>query len=107
MAMPFSHRPLRLNTGELLDIHDGKGFKVICLEGAVWITQSNDPRDIVIEAKESFVLDKPGLALVCASAGPATVAVEAPQRRTAPVLPPYRWSMRSGARTLPPASAGL
>jgi hypothetical protein len=107
MATPVSHRPLRLNTGELLDIHDGEGSEVVCLEGAVWITQSNDRRDIVIEAGESFVLDKPGLALVCASAGPAAVAVEAPQRRTGPVLPPYRWSMRSGARSLPPASAGL
>jgi hypothetical protein len=107
MATPLSDRPLRLNPGELVNIHDGKGFEVVCLEGAVWITQSNDPRDIVIGATESFVLDKPGVALVCASAGPATVAVETPQRRTAPVLPPYRWSMRSAARALPPASAGL
>jgi hypothetical protein len=106
MATPLSHRTLRLKTGELLDIHDGEGFEVVCLEGAVWITQSNDPRDIVIKAGESFVLDKPGLALVCASAGLAAVAVDS-QRRSAPVLPPYRWSMRSAVRTLPPASAGL
>jgi hypothetical protein len=38
----------------------------------------------------TFVLDKPGLALVCAPGSPATVAVDAPQRRTMPVLPPYR-----------------
>ena len=107
MATPLSHRPLRLNTGELVNIHDGKGLEIVYLEGAVWITQSNDPRDIVIRATESFVLDKPGVALVCASAGPATVAVETTQWRTAPVLPPYRWSMRGVARTLPPASAGL
>jgi hypothetical protein len=107
MATPLSHRPFRLNTGELVNIQDGKGLEVVCREGAVWITQSNDPRDIVIRATESFVLDKPGLALVCASAGPAAVAVGVPQRRTAPMLPPYRWSMRSAGRTLPPASAGL
>jgi hypothetical protein len=105
--MPFSDRPLRLNTGQLLDIQDAEGFEVVCLEGAVWITQSNDSRDIVIEAGESFVLDKRGLALVCAPGGPATVVVQGPQRRTAPVLPPYRWSMRSAPPTLPPASAGL
>jgi hypothetical protein len=103
MATPLSHR---LKTGELLDIRDGEGFEILCLVGAVWITQSNDPRDIVIKAGESFVLDKPGLALVCASAGQATVAVD-PQRRTVPALPPYRWSMRNAACTLPPASAGL
>jgi acetyltransferase len=81
MATPLSHRPLRLNTGELVNIQDGKGLEVVCLEGAVWITQSNDPRDIVVGATESFMLDKPGLALVCAPAGPATVAIELPQRR--------------------------
>jgi hypothetical protein len=107
MPTSLSDRPLRLSTGQLLDLHDGEGLEIACLEGAVWITQSNDPRDIVIAAGESFVLDKPGLALVCASAGPATVAVEAPQRPTAPVLTPYRWSMRTAGRTLPPASAGL
>ncbi len=71
MTRHFADRPVRLNTGELLDINDGEGFTVECLEGAVWITQSNDPRDIVLNAGQSFVLDKPGLALVCAASGPA------------------------------------
>ena len=62
MTRQFVDRAVRLNTVE-------------CLEGAVWITQSNDPRDIVLKSGQSFVLDKPGLALVCAAAGPATVAV--------------------------------
>jgi len=77
MTTRFADEPVRLNTGELLDINDGEGFVIKCLEGALWITQSNDPRDIVLGAGESFVLDKPGLALVCAAAGPAMVAVEA------------------------------
>jgi len=75
MTRHFVDSSVRLNTGELLDINDGEGFAVECLEGAVWITQSNDPRDIVLSAGQSFVLDKPGLALVCATAGPAVVAV--------------------------------
>jgi hypothetical protein len=76
MTRHFADRSVRLNTGELLDINDGEGFTVECLEGAVWITQSNDPRDIVLNAGQSFVLDQQGLALVCAAAGPAMVAVE-------------------------------
>jgi hypothetical protein len=80
MARHFGDSAVRLNTGELLDIQDGEGFTVECLEGAVWITQSNDPRDIVLNAGQSFVLDKGGLALVCAAAGPATVAVAVPLR---------------------------
>jgi hypothetical protein len=75
MTRHFVDSSVRLNTGELLDIDDGEGITVECLEGAVWITQSNDPRDIVLKAGESFALDKPGLALVCAAAGPAMVAV--------------------------------
>lgn len=59
----------------LLDISDGQGLAVECIEGAVWITQSNDPRDIVINAGQTFLLDKQGLALVAAPAGRATVAV--------------------------------
>jgi hypothetical protein len=75
MTRRFVDSSIPLNTGELLDINDGEGLTVECLEGAVWITQSNDPRDVVLNAGESFVLDRPGLALVCAAAGPATVAV--------------------------------
>ena len=75
MTRQFVDRALRLNTGELLDINDGEGFTVECLVGDVWITQSNDPRVIVLTAGQSFTLDKRGLARVCASAGPAEVAV--------------------------------
>jgi hypothetical protein len=109
MTTRSADRPLRLNTGELLDINDGEGFTVACLEGAVWITQSNDPRDIVLSAGQSFVLDRAGLALVCAAAGPAAVAVEVPQPRVppAPPVPPYWWDMRNAARNLTGASAGL
>jgi hypothetical protein len=76
LKMRFSIRPLHLTAGELLSVSDGKGFTVTCLEGAVWITQSDDVRDIALAAGQAFVLDKPGIALVCASAGPATLAVE-------------------------------
>ena len=60
----------RLGTGKLIGIDHGEGSRVNCIEGALWITQSNDPRDVVIAQGESFVLDRPGLALVCAAAGP-------------------------------------
>jgi len=62
----------------LLDIRDGEGLAVTCVEGVVWITQSDDPRDIVVNAGRSFVLDRPGLALVAAPIGPATITVRRP-----------------------------
>jgi Protein of unknown function (DUF2917) len=98
------HLLQRLGTGKLIGIDHGEGSRVNCVEGALWITQSNDPRDIVIKGGESFVLDRPGLALVCAAAGPAVVAVDVP-RPQPPALPPYRWDMRNAARG--PTAAGL
>ena len=64
---------IRLKSGELLDIEDGEGVAVTCVDGAIWVTQAHDPRDVVLENGESFVLDRPGLALVSAPAGAAAV----------------------------------
>jgi hypothetical protein len=66
---------LQLKAREVINIHDGEGLTVACLDGLVWITQANDFEDIVIHDGESFVLDRPGLALVSAPVGPAHVAI--------------------------------
>lgn len=109
MTTHWPDRALRLTTGELLDIKDGLGLTVACLEGAVWITQQDDPRDIDLTAGQSCVLDRPGLALVCAAGGPSaiTVRARAPAAPRVPWLPPYRWTMRNAARPLPAATGGL
>ena len=62
----------------LLDIQDGEGLAVRCLDGVVWITQSDDTRDIIVEAGRFFVLDSPGLALVTAPIGPASIIIAQP-----------------------------
>jgi hypothetical protein len=95
MKTRFSIRPLRLNTGELFGVSDGEGFTVTCIEGSVWITQSDDGRDVVLIAGQAFVLDQPGLALVCAAAGPATLAIEG-----SPPLARYFSEIRNAARNL-------
>jgi hypothetical protein len=69
--------PRQLKVHEVLDIRDGEGRLVQCLRGVLWITQSNDTDDIVIHAGQSFVLDRPGLALVSAPIGSAVVVVQA------------------------------
>jgi len=73
--MASSELLVHLEHHGLLDINNGQGLAVACIEGTVWITQSKDPRDIVINAGQSFLLDKQGLALVAAPAGQATIAV--------------------------------
>ena len=65
----------RLAHSRILNLRNHKGDRVDCLDGSVWITQDGDPRDIVLDAGESFTLDRPGTALVYALAD-ARVAVQ-------------------------------
>jgi hypothetical protein len=77
MSNRLSPSPLHLKAREILDIRDGEGLVVTSMRGALWITQSNDTDDIVLRAGESFVLDRPGLAIVSAPIGPAELTVRA------------------------------
>ncbi len=56
-----------------LEVLDGRGASVRCLLGSLWLTQDGDPRDVVLEAGDTFTLDRDGLAIIFATA-PATVA---------------------------------
>jgi len=80
---------LRLKAREVVNVHDGEGIKVTCLDGFVWITQASDPRDIVINDGESYVLDRQGVALVSAPVGPARVSLHA--------TPDCVWAMPASA----------
>ena len=71
---------LQLRAREVLDIRDGEGLAVRCLGGALWITQDGDSDDIILKAGQCFVLDRPGLALVSAPLGAATVLIEVATR---------------------------
>src|SRR5262245_56246219 len=82
-AMTFrlgENMPLRLGAREVLNIRDGAGLAVKCLEGALWITQDGDLADVVLGEGQSFVLDRPGLALVSALV-PATAEVQTQNKR--------------------------
>jgi Protein of unknown function (DUF2917) len=76
----MSQIPRRLRAREVIDIRNGRGLAVRCLAGALWITQDGDSDDVVIKAGQCFVLDRPGLALVSAPVGSATVMLEKPGR---------------------------
>jgi Protein of unknown function (DUF2917) len=60
----------------LLRIRDGQGQGIRCVGRQAWITQENDGRDIFVAAGESFILDRPGLALVSAFSESAIVVVK-------------------------------
>jgi len=76
MSGQLGETPRHLGAREVLDIHDGQGLRVSCLHGVLWITQSNDTDDIVVRDGQSFVLDRPGLALISAPIGPADLVIQ-------------------------------
>lgn len=75
----LSHDPLiHLERGGLVRLDDGAGASVVCVAGEVWITQDHDRRDIVLTERESYVVECPGLTVVCAIAGPAALTIGRP-----------------------------
>ena len=53
-----------LKRRQLLKVRGGIGHAIVCHSGSIWLTQDRDRRDIVLEAGESFALDRTGLVLV-------------------------------------------
>jgi hypothetical protein len=64
LAPPYAQ--ILLKPRALHRIVDGEGLTLLCLKGAVWVTQESDPRDIILTAGESFTLDRQGLAVLYA-----------------------------------------
>lgn len=48
----------------LLLLRDRAGDHIECRQGELWLTQEGDLRDIVLEAGDSFTLDRKGTAIV-------------------------------------------
>lgn len=55
-----------LARGRVQRVIDGKGTLVQCLGGTLWLTQENDPRDIVLEAGDEALIERDGLSLLSA-----------------------------------------
>lgn len=47
-------------------IPSGRGLRVQCLAGTIWLTQHDEPRDIVLEPGEAATIERDGLSLVTA-----------------------------------------
>ena len=74
MRIELQPGALRLARGQTLRVTDAQGSTICCNEGSVWITEENQPRDVVLEAGACYELRRPGLALVHAF-GDASVAL--------------------------------
>jgi len=67
---------LRLAARTVYEIPDAAGVPIACTAGSVWITLDDDPRDIVLEAGDSFCAGEHRRALVYAFS-PAQLVLEA------------------------------
>lgn len=74
MSATLDHDCTALPDGALLRLRNRFGATVTVVRGRIWITQDSDRRDVVLDAGESFVIDRPGLAVVQAF-GAACVGV--------------------------------
>ncbi len=93
---------LRLQPAQFAHLQGAVGWTVKALGGSVWITQDGDIRDVVLQAGDSFILDRKGPALisplgeaqVCVSLGgcrqgarrPATVKTPAKPAHASPAF---------------------
>ena len=78
MRLLLGQSKLGLERDQLVAVRDGKGVRVACLSGALWITQEQSTADVVLEAGQSVVIDHPGLTLVMALS-PSTLRICEPR----------------------------
>ena len=53
-----------LERGKFLRVREGAGSTVTAHAGSVWITEQDNPRDVVLRPGQSFTLRRRGLTLV-------------------------------------------
>ena len=70
-------KPIALDRGNVLRIHDGAGARIRAASGVLWITEENSPDDHVLLPDDAVVLAQTGLAIVLAHR-PARVVLELP-----------------------------
>jgi hypothetical protein len=57
---------INLARGYLVRIENARDMQLRVEQGAVWITQERDTRDVLLESGQSFRFDRDGIALMSA-----------------------------------------
>lgn len=73
MQIQFKSGAVKLGPHQTLKVVDGAGSTVSAVEGCVWITEENDPNDIILEAGHSYRLKHGGIVVLNPLAGEASV----------------------------------
>jgi hypothetical protein len=67
---------LALRKGEALRVsRDGCPSAIMCVEGLVWLTESGNAKDVVLQAGECWLLKRPAVAVLEAIEGDAVVKI--------------------------------
>lgn len=77
----------------MFTVSDASGVQIICREGSLWVTLDDDPRDVLLDAGDSFTTTEHRRALI--------YAIE-PSRLGFAVAPPVATARRAGR---PPAAS--
>jgi len=64
MRIELTTGALQLQRGQTLRVVDGAGSTVCAADGALWITEENRPRDIVLEPGGCYRLAERGIAVI-------------------------------------------
>ena len=96
MSLRLAETTLDLTEREDIRLTDAQGLSVTCLEGALWITQAEDPEDVVLKPGQAFVIGRPGLTLVSAPVSRASIVIR-PAGKPARRLRPATHELRRAA----------
>jgi hypothetical protein len=75
MRIELKEGAVKLAPHQTLRLVDGAGSTVCAVEGSVWITEENEPKDIVLEAGGCYRLQHRGVAIVNALGSAAAVTL--------------------------------
>ena len=74
MRIELKTGAVQLDPNQTLKVVDGAGATVCAVQGSVWITEENQPRDIVLQPGSCYRLRERGLALINSLGGTAAVS---------------------------------
>jgi hypothetical protein len=74
MQIELRSGAVKLGPNQTLRVIGGAGSTVCAVEGAVWITEENQRRDIVLEAGNCYRLKHEGVAILNSLGGEAAVS---------------------------------
>jgi Protein of unknown function (DUF2917) len=76
-AIRSARKWIELDTPQLLRMVDAQGSAVFVRAGTAWVTQEGGGGDVLVNAGESFVFDRNGLAIV-SPLGRTSLSISAP-----------------------------